>query len=321
MRVLYLLALLLPLVTCRIAPVLVASHKLVRGLKQEINPSHLAVHNVTSVTNMLKKLITDCSSDAYLIVNLPGLTYQDMTTANKDNWPFLRKYLYMASTLVGLPRVQSTLDLDFLEQYIINNCDAETVNVFQSHEEVVEYYDVRTRVIRMDLAPLSNEDYDVRVTQIYDCDQLLRKIIRKLPSPHYSIIFTSLEPGVIHPVPKSAMEKDPDSFQIFSDILHDPRNNKEVEKNDRFHKVEPNLNPIRNSNDKYIRNKKKDEIHLFDYELWAKNEKLITTIFVMIVSIFMMKIIAFFKALKQKISEYKENKNKKGIITNDKKKD
>lgn len=321
MRILYLLLLFISLATCRTTPLLVASHKLVRGLKQEIDPSNLAVHNATSVTNMLKKLITDCSSDAYLIVNLPGLTYQDLTTANKDNWPFLRKYLYMASTLVGLPRVQSTLDLDFLEQYIINNCEAETVNVFQSHEEVVDYYDVRTRVIRIDLAPLSNEDYDLRINQIYDCDQLLRKILRKLPSPHYSIIFTSLDPGTIHPVPNIVMQKDPSSFEIFSDILNDPVNNQEVEKNDRFHKVEPNLNPIRHSNDKYMRNKKKDEIHLFDYELWAKNEKLISTILVMIISIFMMKIISFFKSLKQRIAEYRENKNKKGIITTDKKKD
>ena len=322
MRVLYLLALFLPLVTCRVTPLLVASLKLVRGLKQEINPSNLAVHNVTSVTNMLKKLITDCSSDAYLIINLPGLTYQDLTTVNKDQWPFLRKYLYMASTLVGLPRVEANLDLDFLEQYIINTCEAETVNVFQSHEEVVDYYDVRTRVIRMDLAPLSENDEDIRTSQIYDCDQLIRKILRKLPSPHYSIIFTSLNPGVIHPIPKHIMQQDPDSFEIFSDILNDPINNQEVEKNDRFHKVEPDLNPIRHSNDKYIRNKKKDEIHLFDYELWTKNEKLVTTIFVMVVSLFMMKIVSFLKALKQKFLEYNQNKAKKGIITStDKKKD
>ena len=92
-------------------------------------------------------------------------------------------------------------------------------------------------------------------------------------------------------------------------------------KNDRFHKVEPNWNPIRDSNDRYYRNKKKDEIHLFDYELWEKNEKLITTIFVMVLSLFMMKIISFFNYLKQKIIQKKQQKSKRGIIADDKKLD
>ncbi|KGQ97244.1 protein BIG1 [Candida albicans P37005] len=322
MRLFVLLAYIIPFILCQLTPVLVASHKLVRGLKEEINPSNTLPHNVTSVTNMLKKLITECSSDAYLLINQPGLTYADLTTEKKDNWPFLRNYLYMSSTIVGLPRVENPIDLDFLEQYIISNCDAETINVWHdSEDEVVDYYDIRKRVIRIDLSPLSISNHDDRVKEIFEHDQLIRKILRKLPSAHYTIILTSLEPGIVHPVPRFLMEETPASFEIFDDIINDPFHNREIEKNDRFHKVEPNWNPIRDSNDRYYRNKKKDEIHLFDYELWEKNEKLITTIFVMVLSLFMMKIISFFNYLKQKIIQKKQQKSKRGIIADDKKLD
>ena len=103
----------------------------------------------------------------------------------------------MSSTIVGLPRVENPIDLDFLEQYIISNCDAETINVWHdSEDEVVDYYDIRKRVIRIDLSPLSISNHDDRVKEIFEHDQLIRKILRKLPSPHYTIILTSLEPGL-----------------------------------------------------------------------------------------------------------------------------
>ncbi|EGW30887.1 uncharacterized protein SPAPADRAFT_62789 [Spathaspora passalidarum NRRL Y-27907] len=301
------------LASASLAPLLVASHKLVPGLKQLINPSNIEPHNVTSVTNLLKKLVTECSSDAYLIVNQPGLTYQDLITANKDHWPMLRKYLYMSSTTVGIPRIDGVIDLQFLQDYIVNTCEAEVINVWNEDEgEVVDYFDIRKRVIRIDLGELPTGSE--RNLEILNHDELLRKILRKLPSPHYTIILTSDSPGVIHPVPGVHMAEFPDRFEIFNDIINDPMHSREIEKNNNFHSVEPNWNPIRNSNDRYIRNKHNDEVHLLDYDLWTKNEKLISTLIVMILSIFMMKILQFFNYLKKRIVSYKQNKNTKGII-------
>ncbi|KAI5951287.1 BIG1 [Candida jiufengensis] len=265
------LLLLLPFISCsQLAPLLIASHKLVPDLKTEVSESNIETHNVTSVTNLIKKLVTQCSSDAYLIVDVPGLTYQDLTDKQKDRWPFLINYLYMSSTIVGLPRVEPGLDLGHIEEYIINTCEAETIS-----NELDDYYDIRTRVIRLtDSNP----------------DELMRKILRKLPSPHYTIILTSTSPGFTHPIPDSVMERQPQNFEIFNDIVNNPKHNGGVEKNDRFHKVEPNWNPIRDSNERYKTNKKKDEIHLFDYELWTKNEKLIITIFIMLITLAFLKI-------------------------------
>ncbi|KAG7663638.1 BIG1 [[Candida] subhashii] len=272
-------------------------------------------HNITSVTNLIKREITQCSSDVYLIINQPGLTYQDLTSFEKDNWYFLRKYTYMASTGIGIPRIEGTLDLDYIENYIIKTCEAEVINVFhESEDEVVDYFDTRKRVIRVDLGDLPTEG---RGHEIQKHDELLRKIMRKVPSPHYTIILTSTEPGITHPVPAIHMEQSPDRFEIFYDIFSDPKNSGEFEKNDRFHSVEPDWNNARHSNDRYIQNKKKDEIHLFDYELWTKNEKLITTIFVMIVSLFMMKTLSFLNNLKKRIMERKLNK-KRVILPTDK---
>ncbi|KAI5960171.1 BIG1 [Candida pseudojiufengensis] len=192
----------------QLAPLLIASHKLVPDLNTEINDSNLEPHNVTSVTNLLKKLITQCSSDAYLIVDVPNLTYQDLTDSQRDRWQFLLNYLYMSSTIVGLPRVELGLDLDHIEDYIINTCEAETIP-----NELQDYYDTRTRVIRInDPNP----------------DELMRKILRKLPSPHYTIIVTSTTPGFTHPIPESVMERQPEKFEIFHDIVNNPKHNGEI---------------------------------------------------------------------------------------------
>ncbi|ODV80989.1 BIG1-domain-containing protein [Suhomyces tanzawaensis NRRL Y-17324] len=296
-------------------PVLVASHKVVPGLKSEISTDNSHIHNITSVTNMVKKLITQCSADEYIIINQPGLSYTDLTENKKDDWSLIRKYLILASTIIGLPRVAEPLDLDYIERYIIRNCDAELIKVVNDDEnEVRPYYDVRARVIRIDLSPLP-EDAEERSATIREHDDLIRKIIRKLPSPHYNIIMTSSTLSSFHPVPASAMKKYPKDFEIFNDIVNDPSRLEEIERNNNFHKVEPYNHVNKHTNERYLKNKKKDEIHLFDNELWVKHERLVTTILVMVATLFTMKTINVVNALKSKITKKKAAKsNGKGII-------
>ncbi|CAK9435667.1 uncharacterized protein LODBEIA_P03940 [Lodderomyces beijingensis] len=307
------LALLIPFITCGITPVLIASHKLVPNLNTEISDSNINPHNTSSVTNLLKKLVTQCSSDAYLIVDQPGLTYKDLTKSKGENWPYLRNYLYMSSSIVGLPKVDTGIDWDYIEKYIIKTCDAETLRVHQG--EAADYYDIRTRVIRMTLDPLPDVN---REQAIREHDQLIRKNLRKLPSPHYTLILTSSNPGIVHPVPEFVARRNPENFEIFSDIVHDAQHNGGVEKNDRFHKPEPNWNSVRDSNGRYFENKKKDELHLFDSELWAKNEKLVTTVLVMVLSLFMIKTFSVVNSIKRKVIEWR-TPSSGGYIAMDKK--
>ena len=286
------------LVSCGLAPVLIASHRLVPDLTLELQHSNIKPHDANSVTNLIKKLVTQCSSNAYLIVDIPGITYKDLNVARNEYWPYLRNYLYMSSTMVGLPKVENDgLDLNYLEEYIIKTCEAETI--VAPNGEVADYYDVRKRVIRVNFNAIERESQS-RGSWLLDCDQKLRKILRMLPSPHYTVILTSSTPGIVHPVPENIIKNQPEKHEIFHDIINNPKHNGGVEKNDRFHKAEPNWNPIRDSNTRYLEKKKKDEIHLFDYDLWVKNEKLITTVFVMILSLFMLKTLSFMNYIKSK---------------------
>lgn len=284
-------------------PLLVASHKLVKGLREELSGSNLERHSSDSATNLVKRLATECSSDAYIILDQPGLRVEDLNMKRAEEWPFLRKYMTMASTVVGLPWVLGTLDLDYFERYIVKNCEAETVNVeHENEDELTQYVDTRTRIIRVkfgELPPTNERGERNRVLREHD--ELIRKIIRKVPSPHYTIILTSQQGEKYHNVPNSVMQSRPEHFEIFNDIVNDPGRENEVERNDMFRSVDPVWSPDRNTVNRYIRNKKKDEIHFFDADLWIKNEKLVITVFVMILSLFALQVTKLFSGIITKV--------------------
>lgn len=276
-------------------PLIVASHKLGKGLKKEISGSDCNPHSSQEATNMLKKLITDCSSDEYLIINQPGLRLSDVNDMEKGNWPHLYKYLTLSSTVVGLPWVDEALDLEYLQQYIIRTCRAEVENVDHEDELEVNYIDSKTRVIRIELSPLPPvEDLEARRLEIRHHDLLIRKILRKLPSPHYTIILTATTTGSYHPLPDHIIESIPQRFQVFDSIVNDPLRKVEIERNDRFHRPPVGQNPAPNMIDEYLQTRKKNEVHLFSRQTWEKNEKIIASIVVAVTAIFMHKVYSKF---------------------------
>jgi len=273
------------------APVLLGSHKLVKGLHLEILKPNTKTQSPENVTNMLKKLVTECSSDVYVIVDVPGLQSPDLTVSKEANWPNLVKYLHMSSSVVGLPWMEGTLDLSFLEKYIVRTCKAETVVVHEKEEEVEQYRDIRKRVIKMDLKeiPENQPDRDVAIRAV---DDLIRKILRKLPSPHYTILLTLSKTSTVHPVPDFAMTEMPDHFEIFNDIVNDPRREHEVERNNYMYKeAEPYWNDNRDPSVIHAEKMRAQEIHLFDYELWEQNERLVMAVMLMAVSLFVVKVL------------------------------
>lgn len=273
-------------VAVMVAPVLVASHLLVKGLKDELEHDNSRVHLANAATNMLKKLVTECSSDVYLLVNQPGLRYTDLQDSKKLLWPFIQKYLTLASTVVGLPRVNEGLDLDYLENYIVKTCDAEIISVMAEDEnEVNKYIDIRKRVIRVELGPLP-EDEDPRNEAIAHHDELIRRILRKAPSPHYTIVLTSTTTSNIHPIPPGVIEQDMGAYEIFDEVVNSPWRQQEVERNDRFKEVRPDWNEDRNTVGRYLRNRQKDEVHLFrGNDVWQQREKLVATFAVMVMGL------------------------------------
>ena len=299
----------------RAVPLLLASHKVVPQLLPELGETRDFTYSSTVVTNMLKKHITHCSSDVYLVVDQPGLRYDDLTDRHRDTWKFIYKYYAIASTAIGVSWINDPLDLDYIGKYIVSTCDAEIMApVHEDENEVPPYYDTRTRVITVKLPPLEDS---TRFEQLAKNDELLRKILRKLPSPHYTIILTSSTDSGFHPLPRSVIENDPESYTIFSLVTNDPSRKDEIERNDRFHRPDPDWIENKHTNNRYIRNKKQDEIHFFDYELWSKYEKLIMTLFVMMLTICMKKIYDGLNWAKQKI----KSKSNPGLIATNTKSD
>lgn len=268
-------------------PLVVASHKLVTGLRNELTGDNSVPYLADEATNMIKKLVTQCSSDEYLLVNQPGLRLNDVTDLERDNWPHLYKYLTLSSSLVGLPWVDGPVDLDYLEQYIIGICRAETINVEHENENEVDYIDSKTRVIRIELSDLPPEsDMDARRLEMRQHDLLLRQILRKLPSPHYTIIFTASDTQHYHPVPKVALEHSPIRFNVFDSITNDPLRREEVERNDRFHRPKPGAPHHRNPIHHHVENMK-NEVHLFSRKTWESSERVIAAVVVMASALFM----------------------------------
>lgn len=293
MKILLLLAAFAALVNASSAPALVMSHKLVRGLTLEIEKPFTKTQDPQNVNNMIKKLVTECSSDIYLLVNIPGLANSDMLDTKEQDWPHLIKYIHMASSVVGLPWVEGPLDLQYLEKYIVKTCKAEAVNVFYSEDEVAQYIDTRKRVVRVDMNPLP-QNKEQRVEAIKQSDDLIRKILRKAPSPHYTIIILLSEVSPVHPIPQIMLDESPEMFEIFYSLLHSPLREQEVERNNyMYSEVEPFWNERGDPMKIYLDRRKRDEVHFFNYELWKKNEKLVSTIALMVISLFVVKALSF----------------------------
>ncbi|KAM3122691.1 hypothetical protein CJJ07_001631 [Candidozyma auris] len=287
----------LPVFGLRAVPVIFGSHTLVPGLREEVKYPYIQYQGPQNVTNMLKKAITECSSDAYLIINIPGLENIDMLDRKQSLWPNLVKYMHMSSTLVGMPWVEGTLDLSFLEAYITRTCSAETISLAEEDDVFAEYVDTRKRIIRVEMNPLPPPGPE-RDAAIRASDELIDKVLKRIPSPYYSFLITSSVTSPTHPIPEVALENSPQGFELFYSIVNDPRRDEEVERHVRLKGLSaPQWNEDKDPMALYLERRKKDQIHLFDYELWSQNERLVSTIAVMILSLFAVKTLGVAKRL------------------------
>lgn len=281
-----------------LTPLVVSSHRLVKGLKQELEDQNpLERQGSVAINNMLKRLITECSSDAYVILDLPGLTFQDVNDFSTDNWPFLSKYFSISSTVVGVPYMNEIIDLDHIKDYIGTTCQAELMTANIEDENSIDYIDTKKKIINILFNRLDPEDKEERNNQIQLADEFVRKIIRKLPSPHYTVILTSSIKSSINFVPQAMVESNPAFYGAFHEIMTHPHRLLEIELNNPYRKVEPHWNEEKNTNMRYLANKKQDVVKFLDYELWMKHEKLIMTIVIMVVTIGMIRVRKLFNYL------------------------
>lgn len=299
MQYLVVLTTLLASVQALVTPALVLSHKLVPHLTLEVDKPYTKHQDPLNVTNMIKKLVSECSSDMYLLVDLPGLRSGDMVQSKKHLWPNLVKYIHMASSAVGLPWVDGSLDYGFLEEYIIKTCKAEAVSVNFGAHEIPSYIDTRKRVVRASLNAIP-EDQEERYTAIRQVDELIAEILRKSPSPHYTVVVLLELLLPEHPIPQFAIDESPERFEIFHDLILTRKIEEERNKY-MYSEVEPYWNENGDPMKKFLERREKDEIHFFNHELWLKNEKLISTIALMVGTLFVLKTLAFGKWVASKL--------------------
>lgn len=267
-------------------PFILASHRLVENLKDEIRVDKAIPRPVNSVSNLLKKFVTACRSDAYLLIDQPGLSPEDLSERNIGSWSTLRKYMSLASTLIGIPWVEEPVDYEFLAKYIVVNCEAETIYLGEEDNDFEKYLDTRPRVFKVSLNPLPPYIEKVaREEAMRNNDNLIRDIINKLPSPHYTIILSSSEVVEADDPEPPILEEHPEEYQIFNDIVNHPSRDHEVERNARYLPKMPEPVPYRHTNDRYLSNRRKDEIHFFDTEHLQKEARLLFAVFLILISI------------------------------------
>ncbi|CDK25538.1 unnamed protein product [Kuraishia capsulata CBS 1993] len=198
-------------------PAFLFSHKLVPSLRANLPHSEQVPFTLAEATEIFNRLAEQCLSNAYIVVNQPGLTIQDLT--NFQGYPFTRDMMTAASTIVTFPNVitedSTTFNLDSIESHLKQSCHVKTHQVLYNDEnEVPPYIDTRPRLIKVMLPALPEEEIP-RTQALLDHDFLLKKIARKLPSPYITVLYTTDTVSEF---------KEGRSFEYsFEDIPDDPR--------------------------------------------------------------------------------------------------
>lgn len=109
---------------------------------------------IERVNEVTKKLIEPCTAEAYVLVNHPGLTLEDLQ--DPSLFKFLRTYMLMSSTLGAIPRAQTGVDFDKLESFASSRCHTQTMLV-DGLDEVETYIDSKKRLIRINFPELPEE--------------------------------------------------------------------------------------------------------------------------------------------------------------------
>ncbi|KAG7836770.1 hypothetical protein KL942_004688 [Ogataea angusta] len=175
-------------------PALVASSKLIPGLRPALPHSEQLPFDLGEATSIIYRVLEQCTSDAYILINLPGLRVDDFH--HFERFRHLREQLSQASTVVTFPNVlvdDERLTTDEFVRYLRIHCNTITYDVVnEDAAEVPKYLDTRTRTINVQLGGLTDEmSQTERLEKLDEYNELLREIMRKLPTPRFTILFST----------------------------------------------------------------------------------------------------------------------------------
>ncbi|QLL33157.1 hypothetical protein HG536_0E00670 [Torulaspora globosa] len=189
-----------------------------------------------------RQLLAYCNSDAYVFINLPGITIDDFSEYKKE-FTSLQRYIHSASTAVSFDRVDTPSNATFSEliEYVSDQCRIDRFLVIEGDaaDGYEPYIDAAGRILRIDFLMLP-EDQDLRRQAIIDFDKSLRTILAQIPSPAHTVILTAVGPSEA-PERSLAVPARP----IFPEVLLDPAKRQEIEKNDHDLKMPRHFNEPR----------------------------------------------------------------------------
>ncbi|KAI9717522.1 MAG: hypothetical protein M1812_004663 [Candelaria pacifica] len=164
----------------------------ISALPQDI-PS---IQSASALTQDVTKTLFECPSDTYIIATQPSVNAEDF--AARLSAPHLRRYMNRENDAVktsySIRDVLGEFDADEVQNMLEKRCRARTMSVDASTGSFAVIDDMKPRVIRVefpDLPVSSNE----RASKLAENDVFLSSIIDILPSPKYSVIYTTTPPS------------------------------------------------------------------------------------------------------------------------------
>lgn len=233
-----------------------------------------------------KQLLSQCNSDAYVFINLPGITANDFSDY-KEEFISLQRYIYSASTALSFERIESPSNdtYDELMDFASERCKIEKFLTVDGNDtsSFEPYIDSAKRVVRIDY-PMLPDGKRLRREAIARFDKSLRSILAQIPSPAQTVILSSIEPCMA-PERTSGVPAKP----IFPEILLDPSRRYEIEKNDRDLKVPRNFNEHRPR----FAEPESRYISVFDSEFISNNYDLIRLITTSLIGFLLIQLFVF----------------------------
>ncbi|CAR24475.1 Big1p [Lachancea thermotolerans CBS 6340] len=253
MNALWCLAFLTGLVKCLDAikdtvPAILCSYKLSPGMMQfqvELNGS--SALSKSEFLGIAKTMISRRHSDAYVLVDIPGLAASDFSVYEEE-MEGIRYFVQSSSTALGFSEVNLVDTQTDVFEELANftkeewDVDIQTVIRGEVESDFVPYIDSNPRIIRINFKPLPEENTSTpnssrsRQDVIEAYDDFLKKVLRQLPSPEQTIILTSSQK------PSSQVIDGSEFYDILPDLFQDPQKLAEVEINDKNLHNKPQFN-------------------------------------------------------------------------------
>lgn len=277
-------------------PLVISSSRLISNLIGKIpqlRPNPIPKKMMKGVMN---EIYEECSLDAYILINQPGLTYADFKENNDHIFYHIQRKMKDDSTVVGFAQVEKVNEV-FREgiELLKEKCDGKfiEINIYDQHdllreENLPKYIDSQIRIFQVNLPKLYG-NIENRKTMLAAHDRFIDRLMERFPTPYISILVSSLDTSVKDEIYKGAtrvsqFKKLSKEFDPFDIITNDPRRleNQELFANVDFEKPKNRDNIKQGTKyEEFLQNIVNDERDImFNNEFFNENRILVSAMLI-----------------------------------------